>query len=406
MSRTILRIKRRRTDEPLSYIRLQALNRPGELPLQLSNKKRPISNTDRHTAEMESHGLAQFLDHEGEEQSPVAPASVLWKRLEPNMEQEQSCRVLEHDDEEKEGRQTKRRKLTLLDTSEKRSSLGVFASRSGKQKFVLKVLDPLARLVDDSLQKVHMGDRPIAEHFRFVTTDPRLASSQNSKKWLQWCHSSGGNLLHACALWNDMEMTGELLQIPNLPSVLCEALDGDGRTPYEVAQLSGHDSVCEVMEAFGGDTTSFVYDMFCLEEGDTSAIEEDEDTPMTVEMTDGVAYWTPSGELMLETNDKISAYVDEEDDGEIDSNCEDYDANDYPDEEEEDFAWGYDDQGYDSVAVDDHNQESCALDRSYLQRHTRSSINAEEGNYGDDIDMMGGHRGAFGSMEYTTANDA
>jgi hypothetical protein len=335
MARTFLRIKRRRTDEPLHYIRLPALNRPGELPVQLSSKKRSISTSHKNGADWDSSNPSEFLDHDGGEEH-FAPASILWKRLEPDMEEPQSGRVVDavlENDEETEGRQLKRRKLTLLDTSENRSTLGISSSRSSKQKVALKVLDPLTRLVDDSLQQVHMGVRPIAEHFRLISTDSRLASSQNPRKWLQWCHSSGGTLLHACALWNDVEMTGELLRIPNLAGPLCEALDGDGRTPYEVAQLSGHDSICEVLEAFGGDTTNFVYDIFCLEEGDSSAVGEDEDSPMTVVLTDGVAYWTPSGELMLETNDKISAYLDD-DDGEIDSNCEDYDANDYPEEEE------------------------------------------------------------------------
>ena len=362
MTQTFLRVKRRRTDEPLPYIRLQALNRPGELPLQLSSKKRSIS-TRGGKDDLGHLGPSQFMDREGEEVSSLVPASVLWKRLEPDLhEREQSGgRVVDallETGDDIEGRRTKRRKLTLLfDTSEYRNTLGfatsVSTSRSGKPKLGLKVLDPLSRLVDDSLQLVHVGARPIAEHFRLITSDRVLASSQNPKRWLLWSHSSGGNLLHACALWNDVEMAGDLLQIPNLVGPLCETLDGDGRTPYEVAQLSGHDSVCEVLEAFGGDTANFVYDMFCLEQEDgTDVLDEDEDAPMTVELTDGVAYWTPAGELMLETNDKVSAYLDD-DDGEIDSNCEEYDANDYPDEEEEDVIWGDDDQRYDSVAGDD-----------------------------------------------------
>jgi len=306
------------------------------------------------------------------------------------MHEDHSCRIVDallENDVEAERRQSKRRKLTLLlESAENRGSLSAStSSRSAKQKIALKVLDPLTRLVDDSLQKVHMGNRPIAEHFRMVTTDSRFMSSQNPRRWLQWCHSSGGNLLHACALWNDVEMAGDLLQIPNLATLICEALDGDGRTPYEVAQLSGHDSVCEVLEAFGGDATNFVYDIFCLDGDGEDTPDNDEDHQMTVELTDGVAYWTPTGELMLETNDKISAFLDD-DDGDVDSNCEDYGANDYPDDEEEEEVnvWDEDDRAYSSMyAVDHEDWEEYAPDPSYLRREARHGMYAEQDDFND-----------------------
>lgn len=407
MAPTFLRIKRRRTDDPLPYIRLQALNRPGELPLQLSNKKRerPGSQSEGNFTDLDSTSLNEFCNSQNAVESQSSKSSgpsVLWKRVEPSVEEtHSSCRVVDalleqsSDGDNIDSRQTKRRKLTLLDTTNSISgakSLGFPSPRSSSQrKSPLKVLDPLTRMVDDNLQQVHIGLCPIADHFRLVTMDRRLVSSQDPKKWLSWCHSSGGNLLHACALWNDMEMAGALLKIPNSAGPLCEALDGDGRTPYEVAQLSGHDSVCEVLEAFGGDTTNFVYDIFCLDEGNGDQEKDGEDSPMSVELTDGVAYWTPAGELLLETTDKISAYVEDDDDGEIDSNCEDYDANDYPDEEEEDVAWGYDDRGYDFADVGKHNQEACALDRNLYQHRSNGSYDGQESiGSDDDVDPYGG----------------
>ena len=42
------------------------------------------------------------------------------------------------------------------------------------------------------------------DHYRFIRMDPRLAHEFH--KWVGWCHSSGGNILHACAMWNDVEI--------------------------------------------------------------------------------------------------------------------------------------------------------------------------------------------------------
>ena len=352
MTRTFLRIKRRRTEDPFPFIRLEALNHPSLPPYhqQHATKKRGRLHGDGNLADVDSENISDFLEHH--EEAPQYPAaSLLWKRLEPSQEESESCRIVDallEQENEQDARLNKRRRLTLLDTSNNMTKRATTTDSSSapsttSRKPALKVLDPVSRMVDDSLQQVHRGSRTISEHYRFITTDRRLMSNYDTRKWLLWSHSSGGNILHACALWNDMEMAAELLQIPNLAGPLCEAVDGDGRTPYEVAQLSGHDSVCEVLEAFGCDTSNFVYDIFCLEEGDNELLHDEKYAPTTVELTSGVAYWTPNGELMLEANDKISSYVDDED-GEIDSNCEDYDANDYPDEEEdEDAVWGYED---------------------------------------------------------------
>jgi hypothetical protein len=145
-------------------------------------------------------------------------------------------------------------------------------------------------------------------HYKFIKTDVRLAH-EFIPKWLTWCHSAGGNLLHACAMWNQVELASEMMQLADSLQ-LAEALDGDGKTPYELAQLSGHDSICEVLEAFGGDTTNYVYDIFYLEEAaiagggagaNNNAVNEDDKTlyqenPITTaELTSGVGYWTPFG---------------------------------------------------------------------------------------------------------------
>lgn len=345
-TRTILRIKRRRTEEPLPYIRLEGLD---------GRMKRPRGDTND---EIDSQHLSELLDNadlnNNEEKEPCR-SSVVWKRLTPEANEKQSYRIVDALLEE-DGRMTKRRKLTLLETSSETEFPSVVSVR---RKTPFKVLDPLNRLVDDSLQEVHAGTKRVMEHYRFVTTDRRLAFESN--KWLVWCHSSGGNILHACALWNDVEVANDILQLP-LGSSLTEEVDGDGRTPYEVAQLSGHDSVCEILEAFGGDSTNYVYDIFCLEEGESEKVYEEQ--PMSVELTAGVGYWTPDGELVLEAPEKSSASLNHvfDEDGEIDSNCEEYGGNDYPDEDED---WGEDfvpDQAYRNHPVELYREESDSND--------------------------------------------
>jgi len=343
-TRTILRIKRRRTEEPLPYIRLEGLD---------GRMKRPRGTS----IELDSANISELLDNAELEKSNGgnrSSSSVLWKRLTPKQDEKQKYRIVDAMLEE-DGRMTKRRKLTLLETSSETDCPLVVSVR---RKTPLRVLDPLSRLADDSLQEVHAGTKRISEHFHFVTTDRRLA--HDSSKWLAWCHSSSGNILHACALWNDVEVASEVLQLP-FGAPLTEQVDGDGRTPYEVAQLSGHDSVCEVLEAFGGDTTNFVYDIFCLEE-ESETDGKYEEQQMTCELTSGVGYWTPDGELILEAPEKSSASLNHvfDEDGEIDSNCEEYGGNDYPEEED----WEDDcllDQGY----KESHNFEMCSEEVDY-----------------------------------------
>jgi hypothetical protein len=348
----ILRIKRRRTEEPLPYIRLEGLD---------GRKRNRDGSTEDSNSDVDQ-ALTELLDSAHLEQqqeqpqaSKVAPqvvhkSSAVWKRLSMDQDKKRTYRIVDALLEEEEGRETKRRKLTLLETSNQEADFPSVVSI--RRKSPLKVLDPLSRSVDDSLQQAHQGTKMIREHYDFVTSNASLM--RDSQKWLAWCHSAGGNILHACALWNDVEMAGELCQTREVAQ-LTEAVDGDGRTPYEVAQLSGHDSVCQVLEAFGGDTSNYVYDIFCLEENE---VDEYEEQPMTVELKGGVGYWTPEGELILEAPGKSLASLTHvfNDDEEIDSNCEEYGGNDYP--EDEDFEDFVPDQGYRNHPVDLDKEDS------------------------------------------------
>jgi Transcription factor Iwr1 len=438
-TRTILRIKRRRTEEPLPYLRLEGLD----------GRRRPRRDDNNNTLMMNEttsfeNQVNDFLDEndaaEFEEERPdsyqqqATPGSsssvtnssgfsgkrrkkscAVWKRLSLEQDKQHSYRIVDAM-LEGDGRISKRRKLTLLDTSQTTTTssvadvaahiaatmtansggmMGPFAKVTGRRKTTLRVLDPLSRMVDDSLQDVHAGSKSIQDHVQFVTMDSRMV--QDTKKWLAWCHSSGGNILHACALWNDVEgaseLLGQQLLTRSMIATLTEAVDGDGRTPYEVAQLSGHDSVCQVLEAFGGDTTNYVYDIFCLEDDNSEMGGEEnrnlddcggegteEDERMTVELRGGVGYWTPEGELVLQAPTKSSSaslthLFDE--DGDIDSNCEEYGANDYPDEDE--VVWGDDEE---------KEEDDPMMDENAYSMDVRAYQAAQNNGYHDDL---GGH---------------
>ncbi len=439
-----------------------------------------MGSSNRPSHREESDGLRQdnkpshisssnVIGSSSSEMNIAHSSVVLWKRFEPGDDDvarraggasspSERFRIVnamliddsnepDNQDEDDHGRRRKRRKLTLLDTSTTTSAEvaggsgssyplsplhSIMASSAGpgakSPRTPLKILDPLTRIVDDSLQEVLAGTRSVAEHYELLTTDPRftLQAVHLQKKWLTWSHSSGGNLLHCCALWNDSAVAHQILQQHhrhrhplesfaragsagtdvgnnggNILSMM-EAVDGDGRTPYEVAQLVGHQDVCQVLEAYGGDTTNYVYDIFYVDDAKSShtstssdndivtgfrsmANGDEDDDPhskiMTAELTSGVGYWTPEGELILEADERCSRSLSYETDGDIDSNCEEYGGNDYPDEEEEDDA---DDEnqvgGFDGVQIGsravlhddgeiyddyDDDDDGCRLDQAY-----------------------------------------
>ncbi|KAL3903378.1 MAG: hypothetical protein SGILL_010467 [Bacillariaceae sp.] len=286
--------------------------------------------------------------------------------------------------EEQQQPRSKRRKLTVLDTATTESGESTAENQNAtsplhsllssserprfhpspkkKSKKPLKILDPLTRIIDDSLQEVFVGSKSCESHYALLTTDSRFSFSSKDQQhqWITHTLPEHGNLLHCCALWNDASTANLLLQhaqnaahSANLIANLLETADGDGRTPYQVAQVVQHTAVAEVLEAHGGDTTNYVYDIFYLDSAENTASGEDDndeyrnapsmddgdendtDVPMmTAELTSGVGYWTPEGELVLEADIKNARSLSQETDGDIDSNCEEYGANDYPDEEE------------------------------------------------------------------------
>ena len=441
-TRTILRIKRRRTDAPIPCIRLEGLvnNNTG------SNNDESMANSYREEEE-------GFLRNDTAKRQ--RSSCVLWKRYDPSdgnpanhmgnggimgngshHEDGEKYRIvdakfLESDGENEEGdegnnnnissnnlRSTKRRKLTLLDSSTIADELpsnpkspASSPSKKKKRSKALKVLDPMTRIVDDSLQEVLVGQKTIESHYRQLTTDPRftMRNLESQTKWMTWSLDGGSNLMHCCALWNDASIANELLQrfggSGSVRSALMEAVDGDGRTPYEIAQLIGHDRVCEVLEVYGGDTINYVYDVFYLDnnglvktrpdpdgtagwEGGGSGDSDEGPGITTAELTSGIGYWTPEGELVLETADheKRARSDSQETEGDIDSNCEEYGGNDYPDEEEYHHEDPLDDYGMGQGSNNIENPYAPSYNNPYHNEYGNGSGGGSGGYDNDDDD--------------------
>jgi Transcription factor Iwr1 len=158
--------------------------------------------------------------------------------------------------------------------------------------------------------------------------------------------------------------------------------------------LCSHESMVGMLEAFGADTTNFVYDIFVQEEisvettthsthvewnplnkssidsvtasGVTSSKLSGAQQPLDMAMLDasrllelqgGVGYWTEDGDLILEVephhmmgmatefgHDSEEEYNEDD----IDSNCEDYGGNDYPEDESWDEEFLHEERELDS----------------------------------------------------------
>lgn len=279
--------------------------------------------------------------------SVIAPKAkdnhhLVWKRRGEALEPTQAVKLINKRswkcvDAVLEGEPSSKRlrKLVLTQTS---------PSSSPDTKKHRQVLDPASRLVKDSLDLVQQGTKTVQQHVDYMEQDSRLL--MDCKKWILMKCNDGSNILHLCAIWNDVEMCRRLCMAYASPALL-DHPDHSQQRPYQVAHLAHHTNVAEVLEAFGADTNDFVYDIYQLHNEDMEE-QKEEVAPLRVDLSGGVGYWNEHGELILQAlcpedfGDVDSLQDDEEDN---DSNAEDAEANDYPDEEEssDDYEFDADD---------------------------------------------------------------
>lgn len=269
--------------------------------------------------------------------------SVVWRQVESTERPPKNVQFIDAvlEETEEEVHSKKRRtsqKLTLIDSS---SSSSGFIPVKTAQKASYRVLNPLERMVDDSLKEVIAGSKSAHDHWIWCRNDPNFL--QNRAKYIQW--GATANLLHACALWNDVETASELLlwaAAQGVIEVLTQAIDEEGNTPYRTAQLVGHEAVAEVIASFGGDE-DYVYDVYCLDETQldddvhlSSSVEDDEQVKIC-HLHGGVGYWDEKGELVVEMPATETGFrpIEQDNDEDEDSNSENWDGNDYPEDEED-----------------------------------------------------------------------
>jgi len=131
---------------------------------------------------------------------------------------------------------------------------------------------------------------------------------------------------------------------------------------------------------------------------------------LRAELTSGVGYWTREGELIFETDDcetRGRSLSQETNNGDVDSNCEEYEANDYPDEDEEhehqhgdehepnnrDYCVDFGKQKNNNLLKHFNDLGSESFRRHQLvqnQKQQRCNTNDLDGDDDDDYDY-GGH---------------
>lgn len=346
---TYLRVKRPRHVAPPSSLRVEGL----------SDNKRARPNND--AVENLASLLHQSTYINQQQQRTATSASsfsscAVWKRITDDTDkatdsnQKRSFRYVDAvlDTVEDAGpRASKRRRLALTlvqqDTNNKQDDKKEETTKQPNKKKKNVILDPLSRLVQDSLQSVFSGEVSIAQHVAFLSEDSRLCDTP--RVWLAWedTYGKSGNVLHAAALLNNAEGATAVLQW-NVPSLLF-AVNQAGQTPYQVAVAVGHLQVAQVLQepsaASEEKDGDFVYDVFCLDQDMKEDDDEEDEEPTSVELRGGIGYWNENGQLILEALQEMKDNDSDEDDDDEDSNCEDYYQNDYPEEEEEE-VWDSD----------------------------------------------------------------
>lgn len=364
---TYLRIRRRRqAGTALTMIRM--------VGIEDDNRKRGRTD-DEWIGELAAGlSLTTQTSEENEDLRRVRPRSAVWRKISseeaehsapPRGRRRASFRVIDavfSDDESGDpgshDHRPKRRRLTLVDANDFAESLIPLPQNAGSnQQQSYKVLDPAQRLVDDSLQLVFSSEISPAEHFNFVTTDERLVRDMRS--WLSWSNAELGNLLHACAFWNETEIARELLS--RGVDGIADEIDAGGRTPYQVAEAARNSEICEVLEAFGADCGNFVYDVYRMDEPvsakeEESIPQEDVDDTVSCELNGGFGYWNDDGRLVLEPAQNANTNNQANDGDAEDSNDEDWLGNDYPDED-----WGESDSDDDDDGYGRHLRNSAGL---------------------------------------------
>ena len=167
----------------------------------------------------------------------------------------------------------------------RRTASGVSAAssqNSTSRKKSSRILDPLTKLIDDSLCSIHTNSNQqtesILQHLQLLQAH---VQSMNFTKLINWqCNGGLGTILHLCALSNSVQGTQILCKLFS-QAIDFSCRDGDTQTAIMVARRIGASGVVEVIKAYWNEKQEnrdqylngnkdndedFVYDVYCLDE--------------------------------------------------------------------------------------------------------------------------------------------
>jgi hypothetical protein len=145
------------------------------------------------------------------------------------------------------GHSISQRSSALRDRMKRRARVTPKASSRTKG---FRILDPLSKLVDDSLRSIHQGSKThnpihsILQHLELLQEQSQSGGLVNLVNWQ--CTDGSGTMLHICALVNSMEGAQAVCRwYPNLIDFWKK--DGDGRTAMDVARETEAKGVLDVI---------------------------------------------------------------------------------------------------------------------------------------------------------------
>jgi hypothetical protein len=265
---------------------------------------------------------------------------------------------------------------------------------------VTKILPPNIRVVDDALKKAFQTLNlssliPFLQDRQIIIAYGSSPSASDHQ-----CSNGQGTAIHCAVYANDYSSLHTLLA--SRQSRLSDngghgsfgcgcnvnSLDGDGRTPADLAKILEHEKMYELLTTtFGGveekgeqeNGEDVVYDVFEVSEGSDAVMADDADEGTGVFEVSGF-FDSKTGDLVLDFDDlpKISKESLMMNDDDYDSNDENADGNDYPDEE----------SGSDDEEEEDDDDKKFVYDGS--------SDSGDENNFRDRPVSYGQHSAPSG----------
>ncbi|CAK4082274.1 unnamed protein product [Aphanomyces euteiches] len=347
--KVLLRIKRKRTDEPVEHLAVQSqLILPKKVKLEdalnalsLAKDNRDAKNDQSSTAE-----TSVFVFTRIDTVSSTTDEKKVHRRLEKSIQRHhndlhKNTRRNERTTREQQDQQRKQKRsdrvlqsrgLNLVDVTLQGSSTLQVTVDDVIVKRKNRVLNPMERSIDEAVWIAFQ--RNDFSHFFRVKNE--IASPVEFQR-----PADGGTILMAAAMNNRVDVIEKLFALKP-ESVLLR--DWNGKTAADIATSQGHVAAatalraCEAMEM----DKDYVYDVYSIDMTATNDRATVENVPVVAVSTSVERWLTLEAFGDLDSEDRELVHdVDSSDnedilEDDVDSNDEGHIFNDYPDEEESD----------------------------------------------------------------------